>query len=552
MARTPATLGREGIILNTDRPGESVGPGPLALVAIPVAYFLGAKIGVAFTVMPEGVAIIWPPNSILLAALLRYDGRGWGRLIPLVIVAEVLADFPTFTVGEALLFGLINVAEASIAFVLLRRMGFDRSFKAIEDLLKFTLAAPVAAASVAALGGAATYSLFRGGATGFFDFLFIWWFGDALGLAILTPMFLRLWLPALHVRVTPRPFRPLDLLIAIAGIIVLGLSIRTAQVGASTFHLDPVIAMPFVLHFCARFGARYAALVVGGVALVLVVATTHGWAIFAGEDPRIIVVQTQEYLFIMTLMGIGLAELVEQYRFQGNQLQAAKQDLEQRVEERTDQLRRANDALEVRVAERTERLRELNTRLLRYAMTDPLTDLPNRRAMVEALTAHIARARREQESLLVLIVDMDGLKSINDRHGHHVGDAAIQAFARAIQKSVRTGDMLSRTGGDEFVVFGSARHADDAIPLGDRILDSVRAARVEVEGQPLPMTASIGITMLDVSDASMRETLRRADEALYQAKRNGRDQYVVRFTTHPVGGTESSPAPQGGTASGDE
>jgi predicted signal transduction protein with EAL and GGDEF domain len=66
------------------------------------------------------------------------------------------------------------------------------------------------------------------------------------------------------------------------------------------------------------------------------------------------------------------------------------------------------------------------------------------------------------------------------------------------------------------------------------------------------MTASIGITMLDVSDASMRETLRRADEALYQAKRNGRDQYVVRFTTHPVGGTESSPAPQGGTASGDE
>ena len=82
-------------------------------------YYLGAKFGVSFTVMPEGMAILWPPNSVLLAAFLLYQGRGAVPFALSVIGAEIAADLPTFSLVEAFLFGLTNVTEATIAFLLL-------------------------------------------------------------------------------------------------------------------------------------------------------------------------------------------------------------------------------------------------------------------------------------------------------------------------------------------------------------------------------------------------------------------------------------------------
>lgn len=521
--------------MNANQAATTAGPGLFALAGIGLAYYLGARLGLTFTVMPEGTAILWPPNAVLLAALLRYDGAGWLRLVPLILIAQLLATMPDFTAVEAVLFGVVNIIEASLAFMLLRRSGFDPSLSRIEDLLRFTLAAPLAAAFVAALAGATVYTAFRGGETAYVEFLLIWWFSDALGLVILTPMILRFWLPdpfGAERPVTP-PFRAWDLRAAAVGVVVLALSLHTGQL--VDFHLDPILVMPFVLHFCARFGTRHAALLVGGLALVLIIATTQGWASFGGPDAKAIVVRTQEYLFIMTLTGLGLAEIVEQYRYQRSQLETANQRLEERVEERTRELRQANEALETRVAERTERLRELNSRLRRYALTDPLTNLPNRRALVKNLKAHTARARRDADPLIVLLIDIDGLKTINDVHGHDRGDAAIRTFGRALKYSVRTGDTVARTGGDEFVVFGSARDAEDAPALAERILQAVRASYVEIQGRRRHLTASIGVTNLDIADSAIRDTLRRADQALYTAKRNGRDGYVLRNAAQPVG-----------------
>ncbi|HEV3010654.1 MAG TPA: MASE1 domain-containing protein, partial [Burkholderiales bacterium] len=141
------------------------------------------------SVMPEGNALFWPANAVTLAALLRFDGARLPAIGLVVLAAEVAADVPRFSVMEALLFGIINFAEAAGAFVLLRRVRFHSAFTAVADVWKFVLAA-IAASGCAAFLGAAVYSAFRGAETTYFEFMRIWWFGDAVGLIVVTPLLL--------------------------------------------------------------------------------------------------------------------------------------------------------------------------------------------------------------------------------------------------------------------------------------------------------------------------------------------------------------------------
>src|SRR5688572_32780860 len=163
-------------------------PSAAHLALIGVLYFAGAKLGM-LTVMPEGNAVVWLPNAVVLAALLRFDGARLPAIGLVVLAAEVAADVPRFTLVEALLFGIINFAEAAGAFLLLRRVRFDAAFSAVSDLWKFVLAA-IAASGCAAFLGAAVYSVFRGAETTYLEFFRIWWFGDAVGLIVLTPLLL--------------------------------------------------------------------------------------------------------------------------------------------------------------------------------------------------------------------------------------------------------------------------------------------------------------------------------------------------------------------------
>src|SRR5687767_12095627 len=99
-------------------------PGWKAFALLAALYYAAAKLGM-LTVMPEGIAVFWPPNGIILAALLYFRGARLPAFAAVVVAAEVAADVPSFSVTEALLFGLINFAEAASAFLLLRRLRFD-------------------------------------------------------------------------------------------------------------------------------------------------------------------------------------------------------------------------------------------------------------------------------------------------------------------------------------------------------------------------------------------------------------------------------------------
>jgi diguanylate cyclase (GGDEF)-like protein/PAS domain S-box-containing protein len=162
--------------------------------------------------------------------------------------------------------------------------------------------------------------------------------------------------------------------------------------------------------------------------------------------------------------------------------------------------------------------RNLDMAALRVlADTDPLTGLLNRRALSERITSIPVREQREGPLTAVIYCDLDGLTRINDLHGHHVGDALLQAVARRIAAAVRSGDLVARVGGDEFVVvLGGVRGDDAAIQVAHKIAERV-SQPILIEGTRFQPTLSIGIALTDdVTD--LEGTMRRADMSLYEMK----------------------------------
>lgn len=158
----------------------------------------------------------------------------------------------------------------------------------------------------------------------------------------------------------------------------------------------------------------------------------------------------------------------------------------------------------------------------RQAATDALTGLPNRRFLDEALVAQLAMAEREARPCTVLMLDLDHFKAINDTHGHAMGDAVLRAFAQRLQGQLRRSDLCARYGGEEFVVVLCGTPSEPALEVANRLRRAVGATPL-VAG--VTATVSVGATSHRPGDdpAAM---LARADAALYDAKRAGRDRVV--------------------------
>ena len=169
------------------------------------------------------------------------------------------------------------------------------------------------------------------------------------------------------------------------------------------------------------------------------------------------------------------------------------------------------------------------------AATDPLTGLLNRRGFMEMADRLVARCARKRGRVSVLMFDLDHFKSINDRFGHSVGDAALRVFADAVQNTIREGDVVGRLGGEEFAVL-VPEVADEAAVAAERVRAAFEAAGVVVAGNELNATVSIGIADSLAKDASLEHMLSRADAALYAAKQAGRNRVVcaAHETMSPV------------------
>lgn len=273
-------------------------------------------------------------------------------------------------------------------------------------------------------------------------------------------------------------------------------------------------------HAAARyFLMAWACVIVGGIAYSLkswglvpsTVFTEYGWQIGSGIEAL--------------LLSMAIAERVKV------EVQRRERSQEQAREAQAHALevqRRSNEELEERVRQRTEELETANRKLERMSVTDDLTGLHNKRYLQQTLVTEVDRARRERTPLAVMMLDIDYFKQINDSHGHLVGDDCLCEVARTLQGEIRrTSDLVARYGGEEFCIVLPNTDTPGATELGERVRRAVEELQFSVDGESVPITVSIGLAVERPSEGVSGERLVQiADDALYQAKRHGRNQLV--------------------------
>jgi len=157
------------------------------------------------------------------------------------------------------------------------------------------------------------------------------------------------------------------------------------------------------------------------------------------------------------------------------------------------------------------------------ANTDPLTGLYNRRYFKEVAQQEFVRARRFNQSFGILFADLDHFKSINDTYGHDRGDAVLAHIAHIIKRQVRQVDVVARLGGEEFIVLLIQSNEQSIPDVARRVREAIEKNIVEMDGDNIQCTVSIGISSLSSEDNSIEDIIKRADSAMYVAKENGRN-----------------------------
>lgn len=175
-------------------------------------------------------------------------------------------------------------------------------------------------------------------------------------------------------------------------------------------------------------------------------------------------------------------------------------------------------------------LADANEQLNKLAREDALTGLLNRRMILELADNEWARWQRYGKTFSVLVIDVDDFKSINDTYGHQAGDQALKYLAARLSEAIRAVDIVGRYGGEEFVILLPETNAEGAVFAAEKALQNVRKSPLHLNGTALGITISIGIASVRLEDKNIDMLLHRADSALYEAKRAGKNRLVLSPT----------------------
>ena len=179
------------------------------------------------------------------------------------------------------------------------------------------------------------------------------------------------------------------------------------------------------------------------------------------------------------------------------------------------------------LAAANEALREKNKQLEELSITDSLTGLYNRSHLMDTLAAEVARSRRHNRLFALLIMDMDHFKSYNDTYGHLAGDEVLRRTGFLLKESIRSSDYAARYGGEEFVLILPETGAEDGVEMAERIRNQIAEKEMGSDGSPLKVTVSVGVASFPRDGDDPHSLMKRADAALYEAKRRGRNCVVL-------------------------
>lgn len=478
-------------------------PGLISFLILPFLYFMGVKLSLAYAMSPEGTVFIWLPNAFALATLLYYRGQRYWLFMLLVLAAEVAGDVPVFHWHEALMLGVANVAEVTLAYLLMQKLNMSAAFQRLEDVIKFILAGPFTSSLFGALIGGAVIQFIHGEQTVYLSIVQAWWFGDALGLIIVTPLLLAL---LYQVKRDFKPFNRIDLIVATFSFSLLLMLLFANNGLFFGVLITPTLLIPSVLYLASRTDLKFTALAVACLSSVVAMLISAGKNPFGDIPPKLTILHAQEFIAILSLASLGFAVLLARIR-----------DNERELEER--------------VATRTSELQLLNQKLEQLSTTDSLTGVSNRRRFDEVLELEWARANRTNQSITLAILDIDWFKLYNVHYGHQAGDECLRRVSAVLKSNIfRTGDLVARYGGEEFVFITPMMDSQHTLKVSEKILQEIRRLAIPHEMSSYGfVTVSIGVALLRPHYSQNSNLLvKTADEALYEAKNQGRNRIVFK------------------------
>jgi diguanylate cyclase (GGDEF)-like protein len=438
---------------------------PLTLTLAFAAYFGLGRLG-QFPVPTFGTAPVWPASGFAFAILLLFGRPLW----PAVFVGAFLVHFAgTGGLIGSLIVGLGNTLEGLAGAALVQRFaGGQHAFQKPETIFRFACVMAITAA-IGASGG--VLSALVNNPTRWPDLPHVWltwWLGHLTGALVIGPLML-LW-------AAPLPGRMRFLAVAEAiGLLLLLVAVGLVVFGGwypsdvKNYPLE-FLCVPFFLWAAFRFGRREVASAMAILTAMAVWGSAQGFGPFVRETPEESLVLLQAYTCVMAIMVTVLGATV-----------AGHKQAEAKLEE--------------------------------LALTDPLTGLANYRRLLDVLRMEIARSRRTGRPFTVLLVDMNGLKRINDRFGHLTGSRALSRLAAVLRQVCRAVDTPARFGGDEFVVV----LPEVAVQGGDVVLRRIQDCLAADTDTP-PISVSGGVASFPKDGDSPTLLLRQADAALYEAK----------------------------------
>jgi len=447
-------------------------------------------------------APLWLPAGVALFAALAMGRWSW----PGIFLGALLADAISF--GEPLAwaacFSFGNTIAPLLAAELIRdRMPIGEPFSRVADVIFVGCAAFLDGMIAATIGMTTMFVKISAPVSALPERWFEWALSDAGAALLLVPFFL-LWRsqPSFLLQVRKQLGQFListsAAILAVVYLLFGTTGIRAADAGASFLILLPLLWMAVRLSLSVAYPVYVL------VITATIVGTMSGRGPFFG-------VERGGTLAIFAQMAIGFGASVLLLGGAANEQRAAE-----------DALRKLNLDLEGRVDQRTAELREIQRQLEKAAFYDPLTGLPNRRLLEERFVFCRAAARRKGNRFSILLIDLDHFKDINDNFGHAAGDALLVETGCRLTTSVRECDMVSRIGGDEFVVLlPETSDQADVDALCRRILRRL-AEPVPFNEHQLRISPSIGVALFPDHGATWQLLYKAVDLAAYQAKRAGR------------------------------
>jgi diguanylate cyclase (GGDEF)-like protein len=455
-------------------------------------YFVAARLSLLLAIPPGYATAVWPPSGIALAATLLLGNRLW----PGIWLGAALANYTvSSSLALAAAMGTGNTLEALAGAALIRRfIGVPRRFERARDVVVFvaiaalscTIAATVAVLSMATMGSVSSP-----------DFLpnwWTWWQGDVAGIIILTPLILTWRLR----RAAPWSRRKMLEAICFGSLLVivtLFIFSDDRQI-SSQFPLTFAI-LPFMIWAAFRFSQRIVTTAVAFVSVFAVNHTVNGIGPYAPWSLNESLLTLLAFISTIVVTGLVLSAL--------------------RIE-------------------RARAMHELERTLIglrEQAITDPLTGLYNRRYLWEFLRREWVRAKRKDESLAVVMIDLDYFKRINDAHGHQAGDFVLVAVAGLLRNQIRSSDIVCRYGGEEFALVLPEASLENVRLRAEHIRGAIKRLDLTHQGVSLGrITASLGVALFPHHADNPDSLIRAADEAMYEAKHVGRDRTVFSPPLH--------------------